>query len=332
NYPAALSLMWSAAVLADLGAHVSHLEFLGRTKGLGAMAVAFRGYLTRGVFFRNFEARLKARPVRNLNDLITVADAYLFFNAARGLSQTTWMMHRKLRRSPNRNFSVRLIVDGTKYAVLARNLVSLMDSLLAVGLGHSGPVLPPENKLTAWAKMMFRAAQANLGYIEAAIFGPAARRRGRSARRLKGWWLDRDLHYLVALRCFDSVRAIMNRGGAGLHLSAAVLGGAVGSWSLSALVVAKHDSLWVKVDPAGRIKALGNPAGLERLLLSGRTRLRAGLIRARAAGFLPVMPIFHLRVAEYSARPGAALSDRLSALSEYWLGSTWGRLFIVLGR
>ncbi len=330
NLPAALTLMWSATVLADLGTHMAHLERVGRQRGLVGMSQTFRSFLIPKNYFPGLAVKLRARPIKNLNDLITMADAYLVMNAARGLAWTARLMAGKLARNTNRNFSLRLIVDGIKYVVLARSLAALVDDYLAIGLGAPGPALPPEARIKAWSRMMYRAAQANLGYVERAIFEPFARRRGRSMQRVRGWWLDRDLQYLVAVRCFESVRRGSRTGGNGLHATASVLGGAVGSWALSALVTAKLDSLWIKVDRTGRIIRLGNPAGLTRLLLSARARARAGLIRARAAGFVPVMPVFHLRLAQYSARPEAALSDRLSALSEFWLGSIWGRMFTAL--
>jgi uncharacterized protein len=332
NLPAALTLMWSATVLADLGTHMALLERAGREQGFPGMSRVFQSFLIPKNFFPILSTRLRNRPVKNLNDLITLADAYLIMNAARGLAWTARLMAGKLTRTANRNFALRLIVDGIKYVVLARSLAALVDDYLAIGLGAPGPNLPPQARVTAWSRMMYRAAQANLGYVERAIFEPYARRRGRSVQRIRGWWLDRDLQYLVAVRCFDSVQRGSRTGGHGLHATASVLGGAVGSWALSALVTAKHDSLWIKVDRTGRIIGLGNPAGLKRLLVSARARARAGLIRARAAGFNPVMPVFHLRLAEYSARPEAVLSDRLSALSEFWLGSVWGRMFAALGR
>jgi hypothetical protein len=331
NFPAALTMMWSATVLADLGAHMARLEKAGRERGLAGMSAVFRSFLLPKTFFAQLAARLQARPIKNLNDLITMADAYLAFNAARGLAWTARLMAGKLPGAANRNFALRLIVDGAKYLVLARSLAALAGDYLAIGLGAPGPALPPPARVKAWSRMMYRAAQANLGYVERAIFEPYAKRRGRSLQRVRGWWLDRDLNYLVAVRCFDSVKRDARRPRGGLHHTASVLGGAVGSWALSALVTAKHDSLWVKVNRAGRILRLGNPDGLKRLLVSARGRARAGLIRAKKAGFTPVMPVFHLRIAEYSARSTAALGDRLSALSKFWLASIWGRMFAALG-
>ena len=175
------------------------------------------------------------------------------------------------------------------------------------------------------------AARANLGYVERAIVWPMARRHGVSPWGLNRDLMARDYQYLLAVTCIEAAEEVQDMLPRGVHREASLLGGSMGSFAFAGMVVAKYYSLGARFDAQGRISEVANRAGLGFMLRSAHRRLRHGIIRARSLGITPVIPIFHLRVADELAADQNDLSARIVALSEYWLGTTFARLMNILG-
>ncbi|MFH1058837.1 MAG: S16 family serine protease [Pseudomonadota bacterium] len=332
NLCAAMPLMFLAAVGADAGAHLSYL-YLGLERGgEQEMMKVFKGYLIKPAFLDSFQNKLNQQKPRNLNDLMALAEGYAYYDAALGTLLYTEKMLKNLGQLTKEAPLLQIVENITLGEAMARNLFYFVDDLLLMGMGHPGRPLKDPGALVEWAKGMHLAAGANLGYIDRAIIEPAAQEAGVDPNALKFKLLAQDSQYQLANLCYQAVPVLLRRVEPEVNQAAAVLGGATASFALSGLVVAKYYSLGAVPDKFGRVGAIQRPQALAAMQASSRNRLRQTILTIQAQGYQPVMPIFHYRMAEGLAAVSQDPNDLVSGLSEYWLGSTLGRLMISLGR
>ena len=329
QYCVAWTMAWHAAVLAEQAVGVGRLAGVYSRGDIGPMIRSLRGMIIGPVFLHRWLDRLKNRPIKNLSDLMAMAEAYMYYNVGLGLSRVSDIFFSPLSRIKDEKQRVEVALSALGLNVFARGFMWVIDDFLRLGLGYPGPPLPPMKTLRAWSRLMRRAAYANLGYIEKAIIDPRAAERRRSAVRAKMTWLKSDMHYLRAWACFQAMAMVRPRVPAGAHRAAATLGGTTGSFALSALVVAKHYSLEAGLGRGGGVTRLDKVGALEIMLRSARANLRRTILQAKAAGCSLVIPVFHSRLADAFSRPDSPLSIRVGSLADYWLGSTFSRLMAI---
>ncbi|MBU0513565.1 MAG: hypothetical protein KJ621_02220 [Proteobacteria bacterium] len=321
----------AAAVAADLGAHLSYLFIALKKQGAPGLKRVFARYVPTAAFMNSFLKRLTSARVKNVNDLITVSEAFGYYSVALGVQLFLKAKIGALDRITDLRKLLPLIVQATNLAVLARTIFFITDDVLNLGLGYPGPPLPPMIKMGLWARAMRRASEANLLYIDNAIIDPIAREFKKTPDFVKGRLLGNDNHFQLAWLSFKAWPLLARHVSSNVHQAAAILGGTTTSWSFSALVIAKYYSLIVKKDKTGAAVGVGRPKLLAHMLRSAHRQLRRVILRAQAKGWTPIVPLLHLRAAEVMSGPRHGITDRINALSDYWLGSTFGRLFLILG-
>jgi hypothetical protein len=332
NLAAAAPLMFLAAVAADAGGHLSYLYIANEERGLKGALEVLKGYLVTDRFMRQFQDKLNQRQPSSLNDLMALVEAYAYYDLALGTVLHTQKLVGNLKELSEKIPPLVLAETVTLGEALARNLFYFVDDLLLMGMGHPGGKLDRAPDLGAWAKGMYQAAGANLGYIEKAVVEPLAQQAGADPKVVQLKILSRDPQYQQAQLSYQAVPVLFERVPAGVNQSAAVMGGAVASFAMSGLVVAKWYSLEAPPDANGMVGRVGRPRALGNMLASSRGHLRQMILAVRERlGFDPVMPIFHYRGAEGVRGMSQDPNDLVTILSEYWIGSTQGRLMLSLG-
>ncbi len=328
---AAVQLMYNAASEADTGAYLSHLYIGYRRGGLQGMVKVFDRYIITQDQLNKLREKLTSQRVVSVTDMITLAEAFSYYNAAVGVHVNTSMVLGELDKLKDENKIVQALSQATVGEAIARNLTHFIDDLLYMGLRFPGPSLPDQHKIADWAVAMHLAAGGNLGYIRKAIIDPAAEELRMLPQDLMAKAMGNDSHFLMARMTFAASTALANDFKKDFYKGVAILGGSVASFAHSSMVVAKYYSLGAKTDKTGTIVQLEDEAGLEPMLKSARRQLRQVILEAQAQGYTPVIPIFHLRTANYLTRPNMSLNDRMLGMGECWTGSTFGRLMIALG-
>lgn len=329
---AAMQLMYGAAVTADIGAYLCHL-YIGHDRGgVDGMARVLSGFLISDQFLNQFRAKLSAQRAHSVTDLITLAEAFAYYDAAVGVHFNSGMILGRLQKEKDPEKVFVILEQATLGEAMARNFSHFVDDLLHMGMRYPGPKLPAGQALADWAQAMRLAAGGNLGYIKKAIIDPAAEELGVAPAVLMNKVLGNDYHYLLANATYFASQAMAGDMPDDTSKGAALLGGSVASFGLSSMVVAKYYSLGAQTNAEGELVKLGDPGRLEPMLGSARAQLRQVILAAQAQGCTPIVPIFHLQTADYMARADMSLSDRLTGMGECWMGSTFGRLMTALGR
>lgn len=329
---AAVQLMFNAASEADTGAYLSHLYIGYRRGGLQGMVKVFDNYIITEKQLNRLRDKLTSQRVVSVTDMITLAEAFSYYNAALGVHVNTSMVLSNLEKLKEEKKIVQALAQATIGESIARNLTHFMDDLLYMGLRFPGPKLPHQAKITDWAKAMHLAAGGNLGYIRKAIIDPAAEELHMLPQELMAKAMGNDTHYLMARMSFAASTILANNFKKDFYKGVAILGGSVASFSYSSMVVAKYYSLGAKTNQDGTIVKVQDMDSLELMLQSARRQLRNVIFETQAQGCTPIIPIFHLRTAEYMSKQNMSLNDRMLGMGECWTGSTYGRLMLALGK
>lgn len=332
NLAAAMPLMFLAAVAADSGGHLSYLYIAEAKGGIRGALEVLKGYLIKKAFLDQFQQKLNQVRAASMNDLMTLVEAYAYFDLALGTVMYTQQMVANLDKLSQKIPPMVLAETISLGEALARNLFYFVDDLLLMGTGHPGGKPGDAPQLADWAKGMYQAAGANLGYIDKAIIEPIAEEAKVDAELVKLKILSSDSQYQQAQLSYQALPVLFERVPPGPNQSAAVVGGAMASFAMSGLVVAKWYSLEALPDQHGMVSRVGRPKALGHMLASSRDHLRQIILAVQQKqGYDPVMPIFHYLVAEGVGGRSSDPNDLVVILSEYWLGSTMGRLMLSLG-
>ncbi len=329
---AAASHCLTAAFTADLGAHISYLLIALKREGLAGAKKIFKRYLITGAFLESFLKRLNSAQIKNVNDLITVAEAYGYYSVALGVFLRLKDQIKGLDKIKDKKKVLARMLTGTRLAVMARTIFFLTDDILNIGLGHPGPPLPPMVRMGLWARAMRRASEANLVYIDQAIIDPLAKQFKKLPGFVRSRLLGNDYHFQLSWLSFKAWPLLTRFVPKGYHQAAAILGGTATSCAFSSLVIAKYYSLVVKKDKSGVAVGVARPELLAHMLHSARSQLRRVVLRAQARGWTPIVPLLHLTAARAMSGAGVSVTEKINALSDFWMGSTLGRLFLILGK
>ncbi|MBU0514696.1 MAG: hypothetical protein KJ621_07980 [Proteobacteria bacterium] len=327
---AGLGMVFQAASLVGRGELLARLRIAYGQGGVSAMIGVYKRHqVTSAVLMKSFQ-KLAKLPVKNLNDLITLAEAYAYTATAYGVSWQASQQMALVSKTKKDDQKVFLILRSAAMTLIARDLLHFSEDLIKMGMGYWGPPVPPLKRLAGWSWAMTKAAEANIGYFDRVFINAMANKYGRSPKAVRLIIMLRDLQYMLGRLCAVASRAAAARLPKGVHQSAVILGGTATSFALTSLVVAKWTKLDARLDKSGALVKLGSPQFLKPMLRSARRHLRESILRAQKMGFQAVVPIFHLRVAEALAGPENPIADRLWALSEYWVGTLFGRLMTAL--
>ncbi len=323
---AALGLMFHAAVLAGRGALLSRLSAAFARGGRTAMNQVFRANLVDNRLLTRHLKRLDSRPIANLNDLITMAEAYAYFDTGVGVRGRAGSTLRRLGRAATDKAWQGIVNTAAGMNSLARDFLLFSEDVMNIGLGYPGPPVPPLARLSVWSRAMLRAAEANDGYFTRIVLDPLAERYKKTRDVARAFVISRDIQYLLALLSIRSARVLYGRIPAGVHRQTALLGSTINAFSLISLSLAKWYSLGARSDKHGLVTAVKANDRLEAMLRSGRRHLRETVLRARRMGYKPIMTTFRLKIAEAMADELNSPHDRLWALEEYWAGTIFGRV------
>ncbi len=327
---AALGLVLQTAAMAGQGVAGARLRIARKAGGIKAMLKVYRGLRVSGAMLVKQFKSLGRRPVKNLNDLITLAEAYAYVSTAFGVAWQATQQMTFVGKAETDDQKAAIIMRSALLHLVARDLLYFARDLLDMGMNYWGPPVPDLKRLATWSWAMTKAAEANIGYFDRVFINAMANRLNRSPNLVRVFVMTRDMHYLMGRLCHIATRAVAARLPRGVHQAAAILGGTTTSFALTSLVVAKWTKLDARLDQHGALVSIGSPQYLEPMLRSARRHLRESILRAQKMGFKAVVPIFHLRVAEALAGPNHPVADRLWALSEYWMGTLFGRLMTAL--
>jgi uncharacterized protein len=323
---AALGLMFHAAALAGRGALLSRLSAAFARGGRTAMNQVFQANQVDGRLLTGHLKRLDSRPIANLNDLITMAEAYAYFDAGVGVRSRAGSTLNRLARAKDDKAWQGIVNQVAGMHTLARDFLLFSDDVMNIGLGYPGPAVPPLSRLSVWSRAMLRAAEANEGYFTRIVLDPLAERAKRTREVARAFVISRDVQYLLALLSIRAARMIYGRIPAGVHRQTALLGSTINAFSLISLSLAKWYSLGARSDKHGLVTAIKATDRLEAMLRSARRHLRETILRARQLGYKPIMTTFHLKIAEAMSGELNTPHDRLWSLEEYWAGTIFGRV------
>jgi hypothetical protein len=327
---AAVGQMFWAADLAGGGAVLSRLSAAYAQGGRAAMNRVFRSSLVDLNLVNRHLKRLSSRRIANLNDLITMAEAYAYFDTGVGVRARARTILGRLGRAADDGAWKKIVNRVAEMHAVARDFLLFSDNVMNIGLGYSGPPVPPLKRLSVWSRAMLRAAEANEGYFTRIVLDPMAKRHKRSRAVARSYVMKRDVQYLLAWLSIRAARIIYRRVRAGVHRQTALLGSTTNAFALMSLSVAKWYALGARTDKYGLVVSVRGTNRLEAMLRSARRHLREAILRARKMGFRPVMPVFHLKIAEVMSDELNTPHDRLWALAEYWAGTIFGRIVTSL--
>ncbi|MBU0515688.1 MAG: hypothetical protein KJ621_13040 [Proteobacteria bacterium] len=329
---AAFGLMFHAANVAGRGALLSRISAAYNQGGRTAAWPVFRRGLINKQDLSRHLSRLSRQKIKTLNDLISMAEAYAYLDTGVGVYGRAQATLRRLRQAKNDEARAKIIFSSAGLHPVVRDFLLLTEDVMNIGLGYGGPPVPSLKRLSVWSRAMLRAAEANEGYFDRIVLDPLAKRYKRSRDVVRAFVLRRDMQYLLALLSIRAVRIIYRKLPAGVHRQTAVLGSATNAFSLMSLAVAKWYALGAKMDKRGMVVKIGREDRLAAMLRSARRHLRESILKARQMGYRPVMPTFHLKIAEALSGETNRPHDRLWALSEYWAGTIFGRLMGALAQ
>jgi hypothetical protein len=327
---AGLGVIMQTASMAGQAEAGARLRIARKKGGIKAMKKVYQGLEVSGFMLAERFQTLGRRPVKNLNDLITLAEAYAFVNTAFGVAWQARQQMKILDKADTDDQKAFIIIRSAQLQLVAQDLLFFSRDLLAMGMGYWGPPVPKLKRLAVWSWAMTKAAEANIGYFDRVYVNSLADSLNRSPKAVRLFVMSRDMHYMMGRLCHIATRAVAARLPRGVHQAAVILGGTTSSFALTSLVVAKWTKLDARLNEHGALIRLGSPQFLKPMLGSARRHLRESILRARKMGFRAVVPIFHLRVAEALDGENNPVADRLWALSEYWMGTLFGRLMTAL--
>lgn len=323
----AQSLMWFAAMDMDLATHLAEASKADpdKLRGLAAQAGPSDAEIKKRI------QHIETIRLEGLNDFMTVCEAYLLANVALGLHNVSGRLlaaaGKPALKDPQRKET---LLSALVMARLSANFLAQISEVLAAGTGYGGPPLPADDTRSAWSVGLYRAADANLMYVDRSILWHQSKDERRDVQTLRLELLSRDLHYMLGVTSRESGFKLRRMIKGGDYYSAALMGGSAGTFTALGMTVVSQWLIRVKYDPWGDVATVGYPQRLQSMLASARRRIRINLIQAQQAGCQPVIPIIRYHLAEDLQQGPNDHTANLAALYNYWLGSVMARIATLL--
>jgi hypothetical protein len=206
--------------------------------------------------------------------------------------------------------------------------VTLAEDSLDLGMGFGNAPVPSQEKVQRLADLFQRAGEANLNYFDSVVLNDLAEEMGFHLDVARMFFASRDLTYVLAYSSLKATEPMKKRTRGDTASTYASLGGALNSYVLSSLLVAKYYSLDVEWNDDGEITGVENEQAMTSMLDFSEKRAKELVGLAATVGGEPVQPVLNYEQARVS-RAGD-INDKFNALSGYWSAALQGQVIGIL--
>jgi hypothetical protein len=323
---AAYNRAFNAALYASIGYHSAKVIEAFLAGGLDGGAKYLQAMRSVNLKIDGFLDRLETQQAGNLGDTAAIADAYGNVTLAMGLIK---LADSALEREAKTNEEmVAKLTEATLYYVLADQVVELAKDSIDVGIGFGKAPAPAQASVESLAELFRRAAEANLNYFESVVINEIAEGVGAHPSVIKARFAARDFTYTFALATLNAMEPLKRRAPSGMQGAYATLGGAVQSYTMSSVLVAKYYSLGAQIDQGGNIAGVRNERAMINMLDFAEKRAKEIIGLGVAVGAEPVWPVISYDAAKVD-REGS-LDDKFNALQGYWSAALQGQMLGIL--
>jgi hypothetical protein len=323
---AAYNRAFNAALYASIGYHSAKVIEAFLAGGLDGGAKYLQAMRSVNLKIDGFLDRLETQQAGNLGDTAAIADAYGNVTLAMGLIK---LADSALAREAKTNEEiVAKLTEATLYYVLADQVVELAKDSIDVGIGFGKAPAPAQASVESLAELFRRAAEANLNYFESVVINEIAEGVGAHPSVIKARFAARDFTYTFALATLNAMEPLKRRAPSGMQGAYATLGGAVQSYTMSSVLVAKYYSLGAQIDQGGNIAGVRNERAMINMLDFAEKRAKEIIGLGVAVGAEPVWPVISYDAAKVD-REGS-LDDKFNALQGYWSAALQGQMLGIL--
>ncbi|MCL5265859.1 MAG: hypothetical protein M1343_11840 [Chloroflexi bacterium] len=270
--------------------------------------------------------RLQTQKASTLGDVVALSESYGYLNLAMGLSSLADSI---LQRNPKDDEeAMTIITEATLYYAIADQVVEAAKDSMDIGLGFGKAPAPSQEKVQSLAELFRRAAEANLNYFDNVVLNEIAQGVGVHPDVVKSRFAGQDMTYTFANSSMRAMATLKNRAGDGMTGSFATLGGALNSYVMSSVLVAKYYSLGVQMDKDGNVKGVKNERAMINMLDFAEKRSKELIGLANTVGADSVPSVLNFEGAKVS-REGT-MDDKFSALSDFWTASLQSQMVGIL--
>jgi hypothetical protein len=323
---AAYNRAFNAALYASIGYHSAKVIEAFLAGGLDGGAKYLQAMRSVNLKIDGFLDRLETQQAGNLGDTAAIADAYGNVTLAMGLIN---LADSALAREAKTNEEmIAKLTEATLYYVLAEQVVELAMDSIDVGIGFGKAPAPAQASVESLAELFRRAAEANLNYFESVVINEIAEGVGAHPSVIKARFASRDFTYTFALATLNAMEPLKRRAPSGMQGAYATLGGAVQSYTMSSVLVAKYYSLGAQIDKDGNIADVRNERAMINMLDFAEKRAKEIIGLGVAVGAEPVGPVISYDAAKID-REGD-LDGKFNALQGYWSAALQGQMLGIL--
>lgn len=323
---AAYNRAFNAALSAGLGYHTAKVIESFLAGGLEGGAQYLQSMRSVNLKIDSFLDRLETQQAANLSDVVAIADAYGNVTLAMGLIQ---LADNALGREAKTNEeTIAKLAEATLYYVVAEQVVELAKDSIDVGVGFGKAPPPAQAEVESLAELFRRAAQANLNYFESITLNEIAEGIGAHPNVIRSRFASRDFTYTFANATINAMGPLKKRAPSGLQGAYATLGGALQSYSMSSVLVAKYYSLGAQLDKNGALIGVRNERAMINMLDFAERRAKEVIGLGVAIGADPVGPVISYDAARID-REGD-LDGKFTALQGFWSAVLQGQMVGIL--
>jgi hypothetical protein len=322
---AAYNRAFTATLYASISYHTAKVIESFLTGGIDSGVKYLQSMKSVSLKIDGFIDRLETQKATTLGDVVAISDAYGNVTVAMGLiSLGDAAVAREVKTQEE---VIGKLTEATLLYALADHLVELAKDSIDVGMGFGKAPAPSVEKIESLAELFRRAADANLNYFDSIVLNQIAQGAGMHPDVIKARFSQHDFTYTFANSSRQALELLKRRSGSQLPGAYATLGGALQSYVMSSVLVAKYYSLSAEVDQNGAIVGVQEGAMINMLdFAEKRSKELIGL--SVNIGGEPVQPVIAYEGAKIN-REGD-LDSKFNALSGFWYSSLSGQIMGTL--
>jgi cell pole-organizing protein PopZ len=322
----AYSWAFNAALTASIGYHSAKVVEAFTAGGVDGGAKYLQAMRSVTLKVDGFLDRLETQQAASLGDVAAITEAYGDATLAMGLIA---MADTALQREAKTEEAIiTKLTEATLYYVLADQVVEIAKDQIDIGMGFGKAPAPSQATVESLAELFRRAAEANLSYFENVVINEIAAEVGAHPNIVKTRFASRDLTYTFAMATLNAMGPLKKRAPSGMQGAYATLGGAVQSYTMSSVLIAKYYSLDAILDDDGAVTAVTNERAMINMLDLADKRAKEIIGLDVAIGAEPVGAIISYESAKI-AREGD-LESKFSALQSFWTAALRGQMLGIL--
>lgn len=323
---AAYNRAFNAALYAAIGYHSSKVVEAFVAGGLDGGVKYLQAMRSVNLKIDGFLDRLETQQAASLGDVAAISGAY--GDATLGMGLISLAEAALQREAKTEDEIITKLTEATLYYVLAEQVVEAAKDQIDIGLGFSKAPAPSQATVESLAELFRRAAEANLNYFENVVINEIADGVGAHPNIIKARFASRDFTYTFALASLNAMASLKKRAPSGMQGAYATLGGAVQSYSMSSVLVAKYYSLGAMLDDDGNIAEVRNERAMINMLDFAEKRAKEIIGLNMAIGADAVSPVISYETAKLD-REGN-VEGKFSALQGFWSAALQGQMLGIL--